>query len=143
MFSLTSTSLSWHTFTKPWLFSRMKQPLHLHVQLYPANHWTLKQTEKKKNPWPLQNRTRIFFQQTHPYKKRLLKEVWYMLETCHGSIMVFICSFKILLISLFLRSQCSCRLQDYFDYVIICKCNKMLFWKYCAPCLLLLPKGPK
>ena len=48
MFSLTSTSLSWHTNTKPWLFSRMKQPLHLQVQLYPANHWTLKQTEKKK-----------------------------------------------------------------------------------------------
>lgn len=142
MFSLTSTSLSWHINTKPWLFSRMKQPLHLHVQLYPANHWTLKQTEKKK-----QKKTMTSAEQNYnlfPTNSYLPNfQVWYMLGTCYGSIMVFICSFTTLLISLYLRSQCSCRLQDYFDYIIICKRNKMLFWKYCAPCLLLLPKGPK
>lgn len=128
MFSRTPTDLPWHINAKLWLFPRMKLSLHLHRQLYPANHWTLKQTEKSRD---LRKTKLETFSNKCMLRKTTSKiSAPYMPGCYHGSVVVFICSFKVLLIFLCLNSLYSCRPQDYFDYVINYKCNKMLFWKY-------------
>lgn len=131
MFSLTSTDLPWHINAKLWLFPRMKRFLHLHMQLYPANHWTLKQTRKSHDL----HKTKVETSSNKCMLTEIISKisVLYMPGGYHISMVVFIYSFKVLLIFLFLNSLYSCRLQDYSDYIINYKCNKMLFWKYHAP----------
>jgi hypothetical protein len=138
MFSLTSTDLTWHINAKQHLFSKIKQFMHLQRQLYPEYHWTLKQTEKSCDlckPGLESSNKSMLIKTT----SKISAFMWWGKH--QDSTVVYI--FKVLLIFLFLNSLYNCRLQEDFDYVIIYKCNKMLFWKYCAPCLLVLPKGLK